>query len=408
MIEYQLAKQMLERGSTLQIYCFGVFRVVRPGEAEPIGIISKHKMWALFKYLITHKGTAVATAKIMELLWPGNRNPADTATLRTTVSRLKSLLEPKSANYRKSSYIVYCKDSCAFNIHAPFWLDADEFERLCNIAHRNGNSNRKEAIDCYIKALELYQGDFLAEDPDLEWALIPREYYRRLFIESSIEVTTWLIEMQDFSRANGLLKRAIKIDPYIEELQILLMKTLLGMGDLKTAAEHYSYYSGLLYRELGVKPSEEWKRLYRQIREAEGDTPNRLILEGHLEQSPKDTGPLVCDSDFFWNFLLFERRRIARNGGESSLVVLELDSIQENNIKMSKGEIASLEAMVYQKLRKCDVVCRLDNSHLALLLPYTGSEGSKIAVSQINDSFFKHFNNSDLLLQIKVKRVTPL
>ncbi len=401
-------KQFIEKPNVLQIYCLGVFRVVRPGESEIVGISSKHKMWALFKYLIAHKGTAIPTEEIINLLWPGNNNPSDTKTLRTTVSRLKSLLEPTSIIYQKSSYIIYCKESCLFNIQAAYWLDIDEFENLCATAHRLGNNDRKAAIDLYFEAFELYKGDFLAEDLDSEWALLPREYYRRLLIESAIEAASLLIEIKDFSRGYRLLKKVVKIDPYVEELQILLMKTLLGLKNLKAAAEHYSYCSSLLYKELGVKPSEEWKQLYKQIREAEGHTTNNLILEGALEQVMKGNGPLVCEPEFFWTCLLFERRRIARNGGESSLVILELSLAKDHKTNIYEKAAACLESVIYQKLRISDMVCKLDNNHFALLLPFTGAEGSETAVSQINDDFFRQPDNSGLALQVKTKRVTPL
>jgi DNA-binding SARP family transcriptional activator len=410
LIEEHLIKKAVDRHDVLQIFCLGVFRAVRPGEVEAIGIVSKHKMWLLFKYLVVHKGSAVRTEKIMELFWPGSTDPSDTSTLRTTISRLKSLLEPQRMVYGRSSFIIYCKDSCAFNLHTHFWLDTDEFESLCTAAHRLGGSNRSRAMDLYLEALDLYQGDFLVDDPDLEWAVIPREHYRRLFIDSTIEVATWLQEMHEYSKAITLLKRAIKIDPYVEGLQILLMKALLGMGNLKAAAEQYSYYSSFLYKELGVKPSEEWKHLYKQIRENREDSPNKLILEGNLQLEMKDTGPFVCDTDFFWNFLLFERRRLSRNGGESSLVVLELivDENKKNTGVAQEGALENLESVAFQKLRRCDVMCRMDDNHVALLLPFTGSIGSTVVARQIKDAFCKQMKDSASTLLVKVKRVIPL
>jgi hypothetical protein len=270
-----------------------------------------------------------------------------------------------------------------------------------------GENNRKLAIDLYIKALELYRGDFLAEDPDLEWAVIPREHYRRLFIDSTLEVATWFFESNEFSKAVTLLRQAIKVDPYVEGLQIMLMKALLGAGELKAAAEHYGYCSSFLYKELGVKPSEEWKSLYKQLREPETQSTRKRILEGNIEVFMKDSGPLVCEPDFFWNFILFERRRLTRLGGESSLIIFELRNDHTNNDdKTVESGFFELESIVYQRLRKCDITCRLDGCHLAILLPFTGVDGGKTTASYIKNIFINNVNRGLFVLQAKVKQVT--
>ena len=409
MIDVQLIQKATDRRSfVLRIYCLGVFRVLRPGEHQAIGTISKHKMWLLFKYLVAHKGSAVQTEKIMELLWPGGHFN-DTSCLRTTISRLKTLLEPQRIGYQRSSYIIYSKDSCAFNVHTSYWVDVDEFESLCAYAHQLGNSDRPKAIEHYLQALSRYQGDYFAEDPDSEWTLVPREYYRRLFIDATAEVALWLLESKEWAKAGILVKQAIKIDPYTEKLQILLMKALLGMGNLKAAAEHYSYYSSFLYKELGVKPSEEWKCLYKQLRHPNADSPGNRILEGKIEMFAKEDGPMVCEVDFFWNYLLFERRRLARNGGESSLIILghaqnSFGTSEQNRV----ATMAELELIVYQRLRKSDLVCRLDGLHLALLVPSTGTAGAKIIILQIKESITQ--NNTICLgnIEISVKSVKPV
>ncbi|HBF39739.1 MAG TPA: hypothetical protein DDW50_20800 [Firmicutes bacterium] len=399
---------MSRQSSVLRIYCLGVFRVVRPGEQQAIGIVSKHKIWLLFKYLMGHKGSAIQTEKVMELLWPDSLLN-DTATLRTTISRLKSLLEPHRIGYQRSSYIIYSKDSCAFNLHAPYWLDVDEFEGLCTSAHQLGNSNRSKATELYLEALSLYEGDYLAEDPDLEWALVPREYYRRLFIDATAEVTRWLLETKEWDKAGSFLKEALKIDPYAEKLQILLMKSFLGMGKLKAAAELYSYYSSFLYKELGVKPSQEWKSLYKQLRDPNTDSPGKRIMEGKMEMLAKESGPMVCEVDFFWNFLLFERRRLARTGGESSLIVLGLAQNAVGNSSQNGVVITEeLESIVYQRLRKSDIFCRLDQRHLAILLPLTAAVGSKVLALQISELLKKKLQDNTLNLEVVIKPVTPL
>ena len=271
MLEHARAEDHLTGQSVLRVSCLGTFGVVRPGESQTIGVGSGHKSWLLLKYLAAHKGTPVPTQRIMDIFWPERRFPEDTSALRTAVSRLESMLEPRRTAYCKHPYIIYRKDACAFNINTPCWLDIEEFERSCAMAHRLGRGDRAGAVDLYGDALDLYRGDFLAEDLYLDWTVLPREYYRRLFLDACKEAASWLIEMGDYMRACMLLERAIQADPLVEEFHILLMRALIGLGKNRAAREHYTYCSGLLYRELGVRPADELKQLYQQVKAHEGD-----------------------------------------------------------------------------------------------------------------------------------------
>jgi DNA-binding SARP family transcriptional activator len=395
--------------SILRIYCFGKFRVLRPGENEAIGIVSKHKMWQLFKYLVINRRAVVPTLNLVNDLWPAQKRPDDTSALRTTVCRLKSMLEPKNSTKPQYSYIVYRKDSCAFNLNAPYWLDIEVFEHLCAVARRQGTFNRSEAINCYIEALDLYQGDFLAEDPNMESATSLREYYRLMFLDAVRELSGWLIEGKDYIRARFYLEKAVKIDPYMEDLQTMLIRVLLDLGDVKTAKAYYISCSALLYSELGVKPSEALKKLYNIIKEREKNSNESVkqLIDTDASIEEELNGPFVCDPELFWTCLLLERRRVARNGA-ASMVILELDSKYAKNHSQRITIFNQINATAQNILRKSDILCKLDEAHFALLLPSTSSKGAKIVLSNILREFFKNYayNKKEINFQTKVKMIS--
>lgn len=393
--------------SVLRIYCFGKFRVLRPGETEAIGIISKHKMWQLFKYLVINRRSVVPTLSLVNDLWPAQKKPDDTAALRTTVCRLKSMLEPKGSR-SKYSYIVYRKDSCAFNLNAPYWLDVEEFEQLCALAKRQGEHNRAEAINNYIEALDLYQGDFLAEDPNMESAIPLREYYRLMFLDAVRELAGWLIEAKDLVRARLYLEKAVKADPYMEDLQAMLIRVLLDLGDIKSAKAYYTSCSTLLYSELGVKPSEELKKLYNIIKEREESSSNNMTeLIEHKTTEVEVNGPFICDPELFWTCLLLERRRVARNG-VASMVLLELDANGQQENRQRLTIFNQIQTTAHSILRKSDILCHLDEGHYALLLPSTSKKGAKIVISNIIREFFKNYSYTkrEVNLKTKVKTIS--
>ncbi|HXL03618.1 MAG TPA: BTAD domain-containing putative transcriptional regulator [Bacillota bacterium] len=260
----------------LRVFFLGLFHIVRPGEIQPIAVGSGHKAWSLFKYLLFHRGTAIATSDVMDLFWPNRIDSDDTSPLRTAISRLKRTLEPNSQPYSRSSYIICTRDYCAFNTAAPLWVDAEEFEKKCNIARKTDISNPATSAEIYFDALSMYRGDFLAEDVYVDWTMIPREHYRRLFLESSRDAARRLLDAGDLQRARIVLERALQVDRFAEEMHLTYLKVLLELGENAAVVEHYTYCTRLFYIELGVLPSPELLKAYDKAKEGLGTTSQKI------------------------------------------------------------------------------------------------------------------------------------
>lgn len=389
----------------LRIYCLGSFKVVLPGAPEPLGEGSSHKSWALLKYMAVYKGSPIPTERIMDTFWPNRKNLNDTAALRTALCRLKTMLQPVKSSLRNPSMILFRKDTCRLNTSAPVWIDSAEFEKQCALAHRVGQKDRKAGIQFYLDTLELYQGDFLAEDLYQEWTTLPREYYRRLFVESTGEAAGWLIEMQNYHQARQIIEKGLERDSLVEELHYLLLQTLEKQNEIKAALKHYLYCTHLLANELGVKPSEKMKKIYRILREKHIPHIEHFDLKDELGKQSQYTGPMVCEPDIFWNFVLFTRRQMSRNGGESTLVILEVLATEDQDRKLKFKIVEKLENVARRCLRKSDLICRLGERQLALLLPGTSCHGSNAAVDHIKNSFFQMVPPTHATLQAKIKEI---
>ncbi len=50
-------------------------------------------------------------------------------------------------------------------------------------------------------------------------------------------------------------EKAALIEPYDETLHLYSLQALIGLGETKSALNHYNYITSFLYKELGVKPS---------------------------------------------------------------------------------------------------------------------------------------------------------
>lgn len=393
----------------LRIYCLGSFRVIRPGENFALGTISKHKMWLLLKYLIVNKRALVSTDAIMDLLWPEQKKQGKNGALRTTLSRLKSLVEPVNPISQRavgSGLIKYKNETCSLNFNYPFWLDVDVFEKLCGLAHRQGIYDRQQAIVTYLDALELYQGDFLADDPDLDWAMAPREYYKQIYLDLILELTQWLVEEGDLGRSRRYLENALEYAPYNETMVCRLIEVLYRSGNLQEARRKYTFYSTLFYTELGVHPSPEMKRLYEMIKvnEACSDYAD-IILEGNLNHIDQGNGPFICNPDLFMTLIMLEYRRSSR-GGQTCLVVIEDKSPKGEKETIDCQPIKRLEEIVSQILQRSDMVCPLDDTHLALLLPSTDMYGGKTVISNLVKKYSEVYGQQNQFFRYRLQQIS--
>lgn len=364
------------RQPTMKIFCLGLFRIVNPNQEIALGLMSKHKMWMLLKYLIIKKGLLVPTEEIFATLWPEHHKPHDTGVLRTTICRLKAALSLKKNSPYQNSLVIYRKDTCTFNVAYPCWLDFEEFEMLCNTAHSCGLDKRREALGIYMKALDLYQGDFLAEDSDIEWIMPAREYYRRLFLSSTNELAEWLMAAGDYETARRYLEKALKIDPYAEDVMCNLIRALCKTGNVQEAKERYSGFSAMIYNELGVKPSLELRELYQTMTKLNGGHSPDRVIDGRITPN-RMNGPFQCEPDMFKNYILIEQRRVFRGDAACMIIIERLSAETENKI------LNVAERIICKFLRKSDIISLLDHNHLAILLPATDLNGGKTALNNL-------------------------
>lgn len=386
----------------LQVFCLGPFKVTRPGQVEPITEGSRHKMWSLFKYLVCKRGTRVSTSEIVEVFWPQDRSSEDTGPLRTALSRLKTVLEPGNGRYGKSSFIVSTKDYCSFRAGSGVWVDCEEFEALCHEARHVQHRDKAEAAAMLRRALDLYRGDFLIDDMYSDWTVIPREHYRKLFFEASIDASSLLASLGDLPSSREVLSRAIDLDPFAEDLYIALMKIHLDIGDYASAVDLYNKGSTVFYQELGVKPSAEMKALYARAKGQMGRVSNRSSdLGDTLDTRKAASGPFECDPATFRSVLSLERRRLSRNYAEAHLVFVECSGEDSEDQSQVSQALDIVESISRTTLRKGDVICRLDENHLALFLGLTGEKGAMLVRDRILGKYSQVMTSPELAVRIR-------
>jgi DNA-binding SARP family transcriptional activator len=257
----------------------GPLEVVEGGRALRLG---SRKQRALLALLILQAGKVVSRDRLIDDLWHGDPPAAAETTLRSHISRLRSVLGPSRLLSRAPGYIL---------VLAPEELDAARCERLLAEARdARGQRRASQAADRLRSALALWRGSVLADvayEPFAQGEIARLEEMRLAVLEERIEADLALGRHADLV---GELDALVAEHPLRERLRGQHMLALYRSGRQAEALESYGEARRILTDELGLEPSEALKDLQRAIL-AQDVSLQLPTLEAETEAIEEVAGP---------------------------------------------------------------------------------------------------------------------
>jgi DNA-binding SARP family transcriptional activator len=248
----------------LEVKTLGAFAILRA--AAPIELEGKGKLpILLLKAIINHGETGVPKDVLIEDLWEETAPASAERNFKVTLHRLRKVLEPFTKRAHILSYIVLDKNLVSLRKELCK-TDVDEFLTLCSQgkkAEQAGDAD--QAIIFNRSAIDLYKGNFLAEDLYALWAEPRRRELRAIYVDL-LSRTAELHEVQGSSKkAAECYKLVVKADPVNECAYQKLMQIYSNRGMRAEAITIYDECKKALKSELGVKPGELTMSIYRKI-----------------------------------------------------------------------------------------------------------------------------------------------
>jgi DNA-binding SARP family transcriptional activator len=235
----------------LRIFTLGRTHVETPQGPLP-GEWLEQRAGQLLKLLVCERHRVVATEEIAEALWPNPRT-ATLNTVRHFVHAVRERLEPARPRHARSALVVARRGGYTLS-RENVWVDADEFEaRVSSGLTAFAHGKTAAAADDLERALTLYRGDFLADDPYAEWAFSERERLRSL-VEKPLRALSEL-HAGDLDAAAGYLERLAEMEPFDQEVQRQLLTLWIQKGRLSRAVRHYHAFELRLLREFSEQPA---------------------------------------------------------------------------------------------------------------------------------------------------------
>ena len=249
----------------VRILTFGNFQVFRGETRVPDKNWRARSPKLMLKALIARGASGVPKDLLIDDLWPQASPDSVESQFKVALHRLRYALEPLMDKSRGSSYVIL-KDNLVSLRKDLCRTDLDEFlslQKQGKRAEEAGDQGR--AILCYRSAIEIYRGDFLAEDLYETWAELERYRLRTMYIDLLYR-TAGLYEAQGRSRkAIECYKMIIKTDPICEAAYQKLMLIYSNGGMRAEALRAYEDCRKVLEREIGVQPGRLTSSIYKKI-----------------------------------------------------------------------------------------------------------------------------------------------
>jgi DNA-binding SARP family transcriptional activator len=253
-----LKESITNRYRSLKIYTLGRFGLVRDGEPITFSRKAPRKSIAMLKILIAFGGKYVNETQISDVLWPEAEGDKAHNAFKTTLSRLRQLIDVKGAIFTREGQITLNPRLC--------WVDLWEFERLLNDADHAAGCGYKEKSSRNIEsAVGMYHGHFLAGDTAEPWTFFIRDRLRDRLFRNLIKLGTYLEDKNQFEKALGCYIKGIEIYELAEEFYQKLIKCYHRLGRNDEALNVYDRLKKILAATTKRSPSSKTECLIQTL-----------------------------------------------------------------------------------------------------------------------------------------------
>ncbi len=344
------------------IRALGQFDVVKGDVSLVMSASSSKKLWELYKFLLVHRDRKYTPEALIDQLWVSESYSDPRSTLRSQMHRLRGILKEDN-----TESILYLNGYYQWNPEISISVDLDDFEEHVQKGVE-ASDDPDMALDHYLKALELYEGDCLPDLVSQHWIFSIRNYYRRLYLQTVEKAVALLTARKDYDAIVKVCQDAVQIDVYEEIFHIHLMKALLAKGLQKDALVHYEQITGFFYREMGLKPSGEMRALYKSLLQVHPTIQSDSGLVDLFEIDKPLENAFYCEPDVFKSIYELERRRCERSGSDFSIAVLSVDPIPNYTFAQNELRLNQLKQHLLTHLRKGDSFTRWNDTQFTVLL----------------------------------------
>lgn len=238
----------------------GRFWVVVDGQV--VDTSSSRRTRNVLAYLLAHRDAPVNRDLLMDTFWPDASTAAARNNLHVALSGVRRVLRA----VQPQPFVERWYDAYRL-ADWDVWVDVERFQRHCREGRRAGRGGDGAAeLRAYERAGQLYEGDFLADDPYAEWAAGPRDALRVQAIEVQSRLMVLYAGQGDHGAATLLGRKILAADPCNELVHRQLMISYGGSGQAHLALLQYHRCRETLWNAFRIGPAAETVAVYDALR----------------------------------------------------------------------------------------------------------------------------------------------
>ena len=368
------------------------------------------KLWMLLEYIAAYHDRSISQSTIIDQLWNEESITTDPENaLKTSLHRVRNLLDELEIPDKK--IIVRKQGTLSWNSALPCDFDFEIFSELHNRVTLTDMAE-DERMDCYLKAMELYRGEFLPKSQSESWAYNMATRYHTMYVRLVHDCIRLLLQREEYARAVEYSTAAAAMDPDDEEINYYLILSLYKNGDRQEAVEHYNQVTARYYDEFGIEPPKRFAELYNEI------TTHDVAYEANLNSIQKDLfeqeavkEAYLCDYSVFRHLYKIQSRACARNGMSIFMCLITVkqhigtDTEKEN--EMIAAGMERLQTVIATSLRSSDIFARYSRNQYIIMLPEACYENSLMIGERILRNFDKSRPRLSLNVSYAVRHLEP-
>jgi DNA-binding SARP family transcriptional activator len=234
---------------------------------RPVEIWSSGRGRAVFEYLLVNRHSKVRRDRLMNVFWPDVSSDAARNSLNVAIHRLRQSLR---AAVGDTAVVIHQDQAYFIDPTLDAWIDIEAFEEQLKAAHQHlASAELVKAKAAFEAATCLYQGEFLADDPYEEWALVTREHLRLGYLDALDRLGALRLNSGDYAGCVAVSLKLLGCDNCREDAHCRLMRCYSRQGQVQLALRQYHCCAAALRAELDVAPATATTELFDCLRRRE-------------------------------------------------------------------------------------------------------------------------------------------
>src|SRR4051794_38828709 len=245
-------------GSALELRLLGGFETRVGDRVVASTVWRQRRAAAVVKLLALEPGHRLHREQLLDALWPELDTESAANNLRGALHHARSGLEKAGAP--PGTFLTRDGDSVLLGPADAVAVDVETFTQEASRAWQSADP------EIAARAVDLYAGDLLPNDPYEEWATARREGLRVSYLTLLTRLAGLHEERGELARAIAISERILLADPLDEAAHVRLMRLHARLGHPQLALTQFAQLQSLLDRELGTVPEPATQALAAAIR----------------------------------------------------------------------------------------------------------------------------------------------